>query len=45
MPARRVIGTHARYAMFDDHGDGERYQARLAELRKALAKDAPDVTK
>ena len=38
--ARRVIGTHARYALFDDYGDGEGYQARLAELRKALAKDA-----
>ena len=38
--ARRVIGSHARYALFDDYGDGEHYQARLAELRKALAKDA-----
>jgi hypothetical protein len=37
--ARRVIGTHARYATFDNYGDGEHYQARLAELRKALAKD------
>jgi hypothetical protein len=37
--ARRVIGTHARYATFDDYGDGEGYQARLAELRKALIKD------
>lgn len=37
--ARRVIGTHARYALFDDYGDGEHYQARLAELRKAQAKD------
>jgi hypothetical protein len=37
--ARRVIGTHARYALFDDYGDGENYLARLAELRKALAKD------
>ena len=42
--ARRVIGTHARYALFDDYGDGEHYQARLAELRKALAKDEPAVT-
>ena len=38
--ARRVIGTHARYALFDDYGDGEHYQERLAELRKGLAKDA-----
>jgi len=37
--ARRVIGTHARYALFDDYGDAEGYQARLIELRKGLAKD------
>ena len=37
--ARRVIGTHARYALFDDYGDAEGYQERLAKLRKALAKD------
>jgi hypothetical protein len=36
--ARRLVGAHARYALFDDYGDGENYQARLAELRKALAK-------
>ena len=38
--ARRVIGTHARYALFDDYGEGEGYPERLAERRKALAKDA-----
>lgn len=38
--ARRVIGTHARYALFDDYGDGEGYQQRLEELRKELAKGA-----
>jgi len=38
--ARRVIGTHGRYALFDDYGDGEGYQTRLEQLRKALAKDA-----
>jgi hypothetical protein len=38
--ARRVIGTHGRYALFDDYGDGEGYQDRLEQLRKALAKDA-----
>jgi hypothetical protein len=37
--ARRVIGTHARYALFDDYGDAEGYQKRLAELRAALAKE------
>jgi hypothetical protein len=36
--ARRVIGTHARYASFDDYGNAEGYQDRLAKLRKALAK-------
>jgi hypothetical protein len=37
--ARRVIGTHARYAGFDDYGDGEGYQERLVTRRKALIKD------
>src|SRR3989304_1504144 len=37
--ARRVVGSHARYALFDDYGNAEGYQARLAELRKALIKD------
>jgi hypothetical protein len=37
--ARRVIGTHARYALFDDYGEGEGYPARLEQRRKALAKD------
>jgi hypothetical protein len=39
--ARRVIGTHARYALFGDYGDGEGYQGQLAKLRQALGKDAP----
>ena len=38
--ARRVIGSHMRYAMFEDYGDGEEYQEQLAKLRKALVKDA-----
>ena len=38
--ARRVVGTHARYALFDDYGEGEGYPERLAERRKAFAKDA-----
>lgn len=37
--ARRVIGTHARYVLFDDYGDAEGYQEHLAKLRKALAND------
>lgn len=38
--ARRVIGSHARYATFDDYGDGEGYQERLVERRKNLATGA-----
>lgn len=37
--ARRVIGTHARYAAFDDYGDAEGYHKRLAELRQDLSKE------
>jgi hypothetical protein len=37
--ARRVIGSHARYASFDDFGDAESYQARLVELREKLSKE------
>ena len=37
--ARRVVGAHAHYAMFDDYGEGEGYAERLVERRKALAKD------
>lgn len=37
--ARRVIGSHPRYAQFDDYGDAEGYQKRAAELREALAKE------
>jgi len=37
--ARRVVGTHARYALFDDYGNAEGYQQRLTTLRQALAKD------
>jgi len=36
--ARRVIGSHARYALFDDYGHAEGYQQRLEDLRKGLAK-------
>jgi hypothetical protein len=34
--ARRVIGAHPRYAMFDDYGNAEGYQKRAAELRALL---------
>ena len=42
--ARRVIGAHARYALFDDYGDAEGYQERLTKRRKALAKDEGTMT-
>jgi len=34
--ARRLVGAHARYAVFEDYGDAETYQRRLTELRKSL---------
>jgi hypothetical protein len=37
--ARRVIGSHPRYLVFDDYGDAESYQKRAAELRALLAKE------
>jgi hypothetical protein len=37
--ARRVIGSHPRYAMFDDYGDAEGYQKRASELRALLARE------
>lgn len=37
--ARRVIGSHSRYARFDDYGDAEGYQKRAAQLREDLAKE------
>jgi hypothetical protein len=36
--ARRVIGTHARYATFDDYGDAEAFQKRQEDWRKAQTK-------
>jgi hypothetical protein len=39
--ARKVLGTHARYAHFIAYGDATDYQARLDEFRGALEKDAP----
>nr|WP_321358951.1 hypothetical protein [uncultured Hyphomonas sp.] len=34
--ARRVIGTHARYAGFSEYGDAEHYRERLRALREDL---------
>ena len=38
--ARRVIGSHSRYAFFDDYGNGEGYQERLEKLRQGLSESA-----
>ncbi len=37
--ARRVIGTHAHYAQFDDYGDAESFQKRAAQSGAAAEKD------
>ncbi len=36
--ARKILGTHARYAQFLDYGDAPDYEARLEEFRIALSK-------
>jgi hypothetical protein len=36
--ARRLVGAHALYAMFEDYGDADGYRQRLAEFQKTLAK-------
>ena len=38
--ARRVMGTHARYARFLDYGDPADFHAELARLRSELANEA-----
>lgn len=38
--ARKVIGSHARYAAFLDFGGAQGYQDRLEEYRGALAKES-----
>jgi hypothetical protein len=32
--ARRMVGAHPRYALFEDYGDAEGYRKRLDELQK-----------
>jgi hypothetical protein len=39
--ARRLLGTHDRYARFLEYGDPADYHARLEEFRAALAQPAP----
>ena len=36
--ARKILGTHARYARFQEYGEAENYEARLEEFRIALGK-------
>lgn len=38
--ARKILGTHSRYAHFLDFGEAENYEAKLEEYRKALNKEA-----
>jgi hypothetical protein len=37
--ARKILGTHARYARFLDFGDAEDYEKKLEECRVALMKE------
>ncbi len=36
--ARKILGTHSRYARFLDYGDAADYEARLEEFRVGLGK-------
>ncbi|HAF01913.1 MAG TPA: hypothetical protein DCO68_08375 [Methylophilaceae bacterium] len=36
--ARKIVGSHARYARFLEFGEAENYQAKLEEYREALGK-------
>ncbi|MBZ4200548.1 MAG: hypothetical protein LAC66_01480 [Methylotenera sp.] len=35
--ARKILGTHKRYARFLDYGEAENYQAKLESYRRALS--------
>lgn len=37
--ARKVLGTHTRYARFLDFGEAEDYQAKLEKFRRELAQE------
>ncbi len=37
--AKRVMGTHARYAGFEDYGDADAYRGQLDQHRAALKKE------
>jgi hypothetical protein len=38
--ARKILGTHARYARFLDFGEAENYESKLEEYRVALNKES-----
>jgi hypothetical protein len=38
--AKRVLGAHPRYALFQDYGDSEQYRERVLKLREVLKKEA-----
>lgn len=40
--ARRVIGSHSRYAKFEDYGDAEGFHKHAADLREALSREKDD---
>lgn len=37
--ARKILGTHARYARFLEYGDAENYEEKLEEYRRALEQE------
>jgi hypothetical protein len=37
--ARKILGTHKRYAQFLEYGMAENYQAKLEAFRRDLSKD------
>lgn len=37
--ARKILGTHARYARFLEFGDAENYEEKLEEYRRALEQE------
>jgi hypothetical protein len=37
--ARKILGTHSRYARFLEYGDAENYEQKLEEYRQALGKE------
>ncbi|NNM70343.1 MAG: hypothetical protein HKM00_10360 [Gallionella sp.] len=43
--ARKVLGTHARYANFLAYGEADDFHAKLEEFRAALAKEARQASK